>query len=271
MLPERKSSILGKILEHKKVRVESAKKTMPASALEEALSQRPALRNFAGGLHREKDQKAAIIAEIKRKSPSKGVLSPNLDAAKTAKNYENGGAAALSILTEADFFNGCTADLVKARNATDLPVLRKDFIFSSYQVLESAVLGADAILLIARMLDPGLLKDLAATAEALGMAVLHEINHADEIPAVLAANPKIIGINNRDLASFDTDVSHAPRLFQKLPDTVLPVALSGISTPDDIQMTRKQGIHSFLVGEALVKSSDPACFLEKLASAGGAL
>lgn len=269
MQPERAPSILDKILEHKKIRVEAAQKRMPVSVLEEALSQRPKTRNFAGRLHRQADRKAAIIGEIKRMSPSKGWLAPALDVEQTARAYEKGGAAAISVLTELDFFCGTAGDLMEAYGATRLPVLRKDFIFSPYQVLESAVLCADAILLIARILDPGLLKDLAAMAEDLGMDVLFEINSRDEIPAVLAANPNIIGINNRDLSSFHTDVSHAPRMADALPEDIILVALSGISAPDDIIMTRKLGIHSFLVGESLVKSKEPACFLEKLAGAGG--
>lgn len=266
---EEKISILEKILERKKARLSEAKRNIPFEALEKRLSERESVRNFMEGLHRDKEKKAAIIAEIKRKSPSKGNLAPDLEVSHLAAEYEKGGAAALSVLTEQDFFGGSESDLLHARAATTLPVLRKDFIFSPYQVLESAVLGADAILLIARILDPMLLKELASMAEELGMTVLHEINGPDEIPAVLSANPKIVGINNRDLASFHTDISHAPAIAEMLPESVLPIALSGIQSRDDILSTRKQGIHSFLVGEALVKSENPALFLKELTAKGG--
>ncbi|MDL2286340.1 indole-3-glycerol phosphate synthase TrpC [Desulfococcaceae bacterium OttesenSCG-928-F15] len=261
-------SILDKILEKKKARVEAVQKKIPASELEKGLSDRQQPRNFAGSLHKKADEKAAIIAEIKRSSPSKGAFARDLCAKDTAKAYEKGGAAAISVLTEMDFFSGNDGDLVEAHQASALPVLRKDFIFSPYQVLESAVLQADAILLIARILDPGLLKDLAAQAEEFGMDVLFEINDLGEIPAVLAAKPKILGINNRDLASFHTDIFLAPRLAAELPESLIPVALSGIRSAEDILATRKQGIHSFLVGEALVTSKNPASFLEELALAG---
>lgn len=268
MLPE-KSSILEKILEARKVRLEETKKRIPFASLEAGLSRRPAPRSFTEALYGATERKVAIIAEIKRCSPSRGNLAPDLDAALLAKEYEKGGAVALSILTEPDFFGGSEKDLMTARVATRLPVLRKDFIFSSYQVLESAVLGADAILLIARILSPEQLKDLATMAENLGMAVLHEINGENEIPAVLAAGARMVGINNRDLASFHTDVSRARRMAALLPENILPIALSGIRNGDDILATRKKGIRHFLVGEALVTNKNPALFLEELSNAGG--
>lgn len=251
-------SILEKIVAKRKIQVEETRRARPESLLKEMLETRTPIRDFAVCLHKNADKPAAVIAEIKRRSPSKGDLKPDLDPAKLASDYEKGQAVALSILTEPDFFAGSPEDLMAARSVTSLPVLRKDFIFSAYQVLESAAMGADAILLIARILDPYLHRDLAAMAGELGIGVLHEIHGEEEIFQVLEAKARLVGINNRDLSSFQTDIALAPRLAALLPEDVIPVALSGIRGPEDVAVSRRKGIHSFLVGESLVRSEDPA-------------
>ncbi|MCW7754129.1 indole-3-glycerol phosphate synthase TrpC [Desulfobotulus sp. H1] len=262
------TSILKKIIEKRKLRIEQAQRKQPEALLSDMLSQRSVIRDFGAGLHQNPEKPAAIMAEIKRRSPSKGDLNPDLDAASLAKAYENGGAVALSVLTEPDFFGGSIEDLKEARTATRLPVLRKDFIFHPYQVLESAVLGADAILLIARILEPKLHKELAALASELGLAVLHEIHGEEEIPQTLDAGARFVGINNRDLATFTTDIRMAPLMAALLPGGVIPVALSGIRGPEDIAVSRQLGVHSFLVGESLVLSHDPEKDLKAMVESG---
>lgn len=268
-MPADVTSILKKIVEKRKLRIEEAQKKRSEALLADMLSQRPLLRNFGAGLHQNAQKPAALIAEIKRRSPSKGDLNPDLDPASLAKAYEKGGAAALSVLTEPDFFGGSLEDMQAARAATLLPVLRKDFIFHPYQVLESAVMGADAILLIARILDRTLHKELTALASDLGLQVLHEIHGEEEISQTLDAGARFVGINNRDLATFETDIRLAPRMASLLPQGVIPVALSGIRGPEDIAVSRHLGVHSFLVGESLVRSPDPKKDLKAMVESRG--
>lgn len=262
------TSILKKIVEKRKLRIDEAQRERPEALLSAMLSQRPMIRNFGAGLHQNAQKPAAIMAEIKRRSPSKGELNPDLNPASLAKAYEKGGAAALSVLTEPDFFGGSLEDMQAARSATLLPVLRKDFIFTPYQVLESAAMGADAILLIARILDPKRHKELANLASELGLTVLHEIHGEEEIFQTLDAGARFVGINNRDLATFETDIRLAPRMASLLPKGVIAVALSGIRGPEDIAVSRHLGVHSFLVGESLVRSPDPEKDLKAMVESG---
>lgn len=212
------------------------------------------------------DGRPRIIAEIKRASPSKGAIAPDLDPVALARQYEEGGAAALSVLTEPAFFKGSPEDLKTARAAVNLPVLRKDFILSEYAVAASAAMGADALLLIVRLLDATTLERLHDFAESLGLECLVEIHDEADLSKLERFRPAIVGINNRNLATFDTDLDTACRLARHLPTGTIPVALSGISGPDDIAAARRSGITRFLIGESLVRAPDPAALLRAMAS-----
>jgi len=252
-------SFLEKILASKRDEIARAKAHLSRVQIERlAAARRDSPRGFAAALDAPG---VRVIAELKRASPSRGDIRADLDPAATARAYADGGAAALSVLTEPAFFKGSAADLRQARDATSLPVLRKDFIIDPYQVYESAALHADAILLIVRILDDDTLHALYTLARSLGLDVLTEVfdEHDAARARTLGATP--VGINNRDLDRFETDVNHAARLAACLsPDTAV-VALSGIRTLDDIRQTLAGGIRRFLVGEALVRQSDPAATL----------
>jgi indole-3-glycerol phosphate synthase len=200
----------------------------------------------------------AIIAEIKKASPSKGLLAQDFDAARLARQYEAGGAAALSVLTDEAFFQGSLADLAAARGVCGLPLLRKDFTLYGNHVTEAAAGGADAILLIAAILDAGEIRKLAAMAAGYGMAALVEVHDERELAKALDAGAGIVGVNNRDLTTFEVTLETSLRLAQHIPSGVLKVSESGIRTARDIERLREAGYQAFLVGEHLMKSADPA-------------
>jgi len=227
----------------------------------------PPARDFGAAL-RPADARLAVIGELKRRSPSKGDLAPDLDPAVTAKAYESGGAAALSVLTDAPFFGGRVDDLTSARAATSLPVLRKDFTIDEVQVYESRAIGADAILLIVAALpDDGLLADLHAMGLELGLAVLVEAHDAQEIDRALNAGAVILGINNRDLATFKEDLGIGEALAAYIPASVVAVAESAVRTPADAVRLGTVGFDAVLVGEALVRADDPAALVRALGAA----
>ena len=257
-------NFLKKITETKRAQVAAAKKAVPLARLQDAARARTDFRDFSGALTAAGHERVAIIAEIKRASPSKGIICKDADAAVYAAAYENGGAAAISVLTETDFFKGGPHDLKTARSAQSLPVLRKDFIIDEYQVYESAAMGADAILLIVRILDQERLGRYLALASELGMDTLVEIFDECELEAAAAVGARLIGINNRNLDSFDTDVSRARRMAQQLGKDMVPVAASGVSCREDIEAGLEAGIYSFLVGESLMRAEDPESFLRSL-------
>ena len=205
-----------------------------------------------------------IIAEIKRSSPSKGPICPDLDPSALAEEYEQGGAAALSVLTDRPYFQGSPEDLKKARAATSLPVLRKDFLISSYQLYESSVLGADAVLLIARILSREQIRDYLDICKELNMDALVEIHSEEDLEAATVSGAKLIGINNRNLKTFETDIQTAIRLASLLEPDQIPVAASGIKSREDIEKNMRFGIRNFLIGESLVRSENPRVFLETL-------
>ena len=209
----------------------------------------------------------AIIAEAKKASPSKGVLAADFDPARIARTYERGGAAALSVLTDRDFFQGSLADLEAARAATGLPVLRKDFTIARSQILEAAAHGADAILLIAALLSEREIRDFREAAARYGMAALVEVHNLREMESAIAAGSDIIGVNNRDLTTFEVSLEVSLRLAEHMPPGVLAVSESGIHTACDIARLREAGYSAFLVGERLMKSGDPAAALRELAAA----
>lgn len=221
-------------------------------------------RDFAGALRRE-DARLAVIAEIKRRSPSKGDLAPDLDPALTAKAYETGGAAALSVLTDGPFFGGAVADLQIASESTALPILRKDFIIDEAQVWETRAIGADAVLLIvAAIPDDELLRGLHVLATELDLAAVVEAHDADEVERALAAGARIVGVNCRNLGTFAEDLTTAERLRASIPPEVIAVAESAIRSPVDARRMADAGYDAILVGEYLVRSPDPVATLRSL-------
>jgi indole-3-glycerol phosphate synthase len=254
------SSILEEIVAHKRQELERRRVVRPVTKLQRLLAEAPPQRNFAGALKSAAENgRAGIIAEIKRGSPSLGCIRPDLDAAVLAVEYAQGGAAALSILTDEQFFFGSDADLVDARASVDLPVLRKEFIIDEYQLFESRVLGADCILLILALLDDRTAANLAAAARRLGLQVLVEAHDAEEVArAQDHVEFDLLGINNRDLNTFDTDTDTTVRLAEAVRDRDRLVAESGLGSVAAIRELWEQGIRNFLVGEAFVTSPDPA-------------
>jgi indole-3-glycerol phosphate synthase len=222
----------------------------------------PAARPFAAALAGADG--LAVIAEIKRRSPSRGDLAPDLIAADLAGLYEDGGAAALSVLTDAEFFAGSPADLTEARMACELPVLRKDFTVDARDVLDARVMGADAVLLIVAALDDGELRDLLALAVDVGLDALVEVHDEVETDRALTAGATCVGVNQRDLTTFTVDRTLAQRLRPRLGPDVVTVAESGVTGPEDAAVLTHAGYSAVLVGEALVTSADPAAALRAL-------
>ncbi|NLB63870.1 MAG: indole-3-glycerol phosphate synthase TrpC [Fibrobacter sp.] len=253
-------TILERIVADKLAEVAARQAQTSLKELELSGAKRTDFRDFHGALTQPGVQ---IIAEIKRASPSKGDLDLNLDPAKLAQQYEAGGAAALSVLTEGKYFRGSDQDLQAARQATNIPVLRKDFILTPYQAYEALALGADAILLIVRILSDEQLEELHQLAINLGLGVLVEVHDEADLQRTLSLKPQLIGINNRDLSSFHTDINVAMRVAQQVQNG-LPIALSGISSLDDAAANLRQGLRHFLVGEALVKAKNSTDFLRQL-------
>lgn len=207
---------------------------------------------------------SAVIAEIKKASPSKGVIRPDFDPVAIAQSYERGGAAALSVLTDVDFFQGADAYLVAARAATTLPVLRKDFAIDPYQIHETRALGADCVLLIVAALAPAQLADLHGTALDIGLDVLVEVHNARELEIALTLDNPMVGINNRDLHSFHTSLETTYSLLPRVGGERLVVTESGINRVDDVLAMRGHGVHAFLVGEAFMRAPDPGTRLREL-------
>lgn len=254
-------SILDNILTAKRAEIARAEASIPQSRIEQlAAARRDSPRGFAAALDAPG---ARVIAELKRASPSRGDIRRDLDAAETARAYASGGAAALSVLTDAPFFKGSPEDLRLAREATGLPVLRKDFIISAYQVYESCAMGADAMLLIVRALDDETLETLHSLALGLGLDVLTEVYDERDAERANRMGARLVGVNNRNLADFRTNVRHTERIAGLLRPSVPVVALSGISSDADVSRSLAAGVRRFLVGEALVRASDPADLLRR--------
>lgn len=220
----------------------------------------------AGFAHALRAPGLSVIAEIKRRSPSKGVIAPGLDAAKTAQAYARGGAAAISCLTDQEFFGAQLDDLRLARSAS-LPVLRKDFLIDELQIDQSSSMGASAVLLIVRILEPARLQVLLQHAQSLGLDALVEVHDEEEIDRALLAGASIIGVNNRDLGTLVVDPGLAHRLRPRIPEDVLSVAESGVKTRDDVKRIEDAGFDAVLIGETLATSSDPTAKLRELTGA----
>jgi indole-3-glycerol phosphate synthase len=251
-------SVLDDILRTKRTEVAQLREPATRAAIQKAAAAAPPPRDFAGAL-RSDDARVAVIAEIKRRSPSKGTLAADLDAAATARAYETGGATALSVLTDTEFFGGSGDDLRAARAATSLPVLRKDFMIDVAQLEEARALGADAVLLIVRAFDDdGPLRRLYTNAIAHDLDVLVEAHDGEEVERAVKIGAAIIGINARDLASFDEDLDRVAGLRKLVPDGVIAVAESAIREPADVARMADAGFDAVLVGEALVRADDAA-------------
>ncbi len=235
---------------------------MPLGVLTSALKTAENPRSFKKSLQGSSSLK--IIAEVKHASPIKGFLRSDFDPVRLAEAYENGGAGAVSVITEQTYFKGNPGFIVPVKAATRLPVLRKDFIFSDYQVFESRVIGADAILLIAAILDDYLLRRLIKLAADLGMDALVEIHDHSELKKAIKAGAGIIGINNRNLKTFQVSISTTLELAGEIPDNVLLVSESGISTREDILKLEQAGAKAALIGETLVRSENPSATLKEL-------
>jgi len=259
------ADILDRILAVKVEEIANAKKTLSAASARRQAEAAEKPRDFIGALRAKiAAGKPAVIAEIKKASPSKGVLRERFDPAAIARSYAQHGAACLSVLTDERFFQGRAEDLAAARAACDLPVLRKDFVIDPYQVYQSRAMGADCILLIVAALELSQMRELEAAAASLGMAVLAEAHDRAELELALELATPLIGINNRDLRSFETSLATTLDLSPHVPAPRIVVTESGILAPEHVACLRQAGVHAFLVGEAFLRAQDPGKELERM-------
>lgn len=257
--------ILRKIVAHKTREVTLRMQAIPLAALRERLEEEPDVRGFADSIAaRVRAGKPAVIAEIKKASPSKGVLRADFDPASIARSYAQAGAACLSVLTDVEFFQGADEHLVQARAASPLPVLRKDFMIDPYQIYEARALGADCILLIAAILTDGQMCEFTDVAHDLGMDVLVEVHDASELDRALALDTRLIGVNNRDLRTFEVRLAATLALTGRIPADRICVTESGIETEANIGQMRAAGVNAFLVGETFMRAPEPGRKLKEL-------
>ena len=258
-------TILRKILDRKREEVAERSAKVSLSELEQVAAGQSPVRGFAAALQsRVAAGDAAVIAEVKKASPSKGVIRPDFHPADIARSYASGGASCLSVLTDIDFFQGADAYLKEARAACDLPVLRKDFTVDPYQVVEARAIGADAILLIVAALDQDQMLELASAASEVGVDVLVEVHDRAELDRALELDTPLVGVNNRDLHSFDTTLDTTFRLLAHMPEDRLVISESGIHSIDEVNAMRERDVHSFLVGEAFMRAEEPGEKLREL-------
>ncbi|MBY6109057.1 MULTISPECIES: indole-3-glycerol phosphate synthase TrpC [unclassified Halomonas] len=258
-------TILERILERKDEEVASRRCQVSEQALLARAREQDAPRGFVISLaERIRDGDAAVIAEVKKASPSKGLIREDFRPAEIAAQYARGGAACLSVLTDADFFQGHEDYLIAAREACSLPVIRKDFIVHGYQVSEARAIGADCILLIVAALEDAQMRDLHQQAGELGMDVLVEVHDAQELERALALDLDLVGINNRDLHTFNTRLETTLELLPRIPPEVTVITESGIHSRDDVLRMRENDVHGFLVGEAFMREEDPGEALRRL-------
>jgi len=258
------SDILADIVANKRQEIAAAKAAVPEAVLRAQLTTAPPPRDFFGALAAAGP--VALIAEVKRASPSVGLIRVDFDPAAIARTYQQHGATCISVLTDAKFFQGSLDDLRRVRAAVEIPVLRKDFILDGYQLLEARAAGADAVLLIAECLDDCQLRGLHTQTIELGMTPLVELYEPANLQRVLDAGATLIGVNNRDLRTFKTDLAHVIRLRPQVPDQCLLVAESGIHTPADVARLRAANIDAMLVGESLMRQEDIAAAVIALLS-----
>ena len=259
------ADVLQKILATKREEIALASSSVPLAEMRQRAAGASPPRDFIGALRARISAGApAVIAEIKKASPSKGVLRENFDPSAIARSYEAGGAACLSVLTDREYFQGGNEHLQIARDACALPVLRKDFIVDPYQVYEARAMGADCILLIVAALQDSVMRELEEHAHELGMAVLVEIHEASELEGALSLKTPLLGINNRNLRTFETRLETTISLLPRIPRERLVVTESGMLLPADVKMMRAQGVQAFLVGEAFMRAKDPGEALSEL-------
>ncbi len=264
------SDILEKIIATKRRELNDALQATPLLAVK-ALAEKQAKsdafepRDFIAAIRAKiTDGKAAVIAEIKKASPSKGVIRADFNPVEIAKSYEAGGAACLSVLTDVEYFQGSAEYLKQARAACNLPVLRKDFMIDAYQVYEARAMGADCILLIAAAIGLAKMRELESIAHSLGMAVLVEVHNSEELDLALQLETPLLGINNRNLRTFDVTLQTTLDLLAHIPAGKIVVTESGIFTADDVALMRKNNVHTFLVGEAFMRQPDPGAALKEV-------
>lgn len=255
--------ILQEIVAEKWLEIENRRASTPVSALMGRITRDT--RGFNSAIQsRIKSSQNAVIAEIKRASPSKGMIRDNFDPISIARSYQNAGAACLSVLTDAKFFKGSDQNLTDARGAVSLPVLRKDFVVDPYQIYEARCIGADCILLIVSILDKDKLKQFDDLAVSLGMDVLVEVHDEEELETALEISPSLLGINNRNLRTFEVDLSVTLALLQKVPEGALVITESGIHTRQDVELMNQNDVYGFLIGESFMRESDPGAKLNSL-------
>lgn len=255
-------TILDKIVASKRREVEASRAAVPIADLERRLSQAPPIRDFRAALERPGGMQ--VIAEVKKASPSAGVIRADFDPVAIARAYEANGAAAISVMTDAPFFQGHLSYLTSVRSAVSLPLLRKDFILDSYQLLEARCAGADAVLLIAEVLEGEELPRLLREAAGLGMQALVELYLSDNLPRVIDSGAKIIGINNRNLHTFETEFEQTLRIAPRLPSRCCKVSESGIRSRADVMRLSEAGVQAILVGETLMRAPDIGAMLHEL-------
>lgn len=262
------SDILNKIIATKVTEVAVAKAQKPLEIVQAkaaaSLIDNP-VRGFVASIRAKiASQQSAVIAEIKKASPSKGIIRADFNPAAIAKSYELGGAACLSVLTDTEYFQGCADYLKQARAACSLPVLRKDFMIDAYQVYEARAMGADCILLIAAAIDLAKMQELERVAHGLGMAVLVEVHNGEELDIALQLATPLLGINNRNLRTFEVTLDTTLGLLARIPEDKIIVTESGIFTQQDVALMRENNVHTFLVGEAFMRQPDPGVELAKV-------